>query len=321
MAEPKPLVLDVDGTFLRTDMLFECFWAGLGKDPIKVLRTSLTHFTHPEVLKRELGEIADLRVDLLPVNDDVVALAKAAQDDGREVILASASDTPLVQALAETHDLSPRFFASTPDKNLKGAAKAEALVDAFGEQGFDYAGNEPVDRAIWDHAEGAVIVGELPEQSKELSTAGKTVTQVAGGWRKRDLLRALRPHQWVKNVLLLVPLISAHAFDLISLLTVIMGIAAFSAAASSIYIVNDLLDLEADRLHATKYKRPFASGKVPIQVGMLTFLVLSCVALGIGLLMGWGFVAVVAIYMTLSLAYSLRLKRLRWVDIATLASL
>ena len=321
MAEPKPLVLDVDGTFLRTDMLFECFWAGLGKDPIAVLRASLRHFTRPEVLKRQLGEIADLRVDLLPVNDAVVALAKTTQEAGREVILASASDTPLVQALAEQHDLSPRIFASTPEKNLKGAAKAEALVEAFGENGFDYAGNEAVDRAVWDHAAGAVIVGDLPVQSKELATAGKTVTEVTGGWHKRDLLRALRPHQWVKNALLLVPLISAHSFDVITLLTVILGIAAFSAAASSIYIVNDLLDLEADRLHATKHTRPFASGTVPIQIGMLAFLVLSTIALGVGFLINWGFFAVVAIYMTLSLAYSLRLKRLRWVDIATLASL
>ncbi|MCG6904109.1 MAG: UbiA family prenyltransferase [Rhodobacter sp.] len=321
MADTRPLVLDVDGTFLRTDMLFECFWAGLGKDPFATLRACAAHFRQRQVLKAELARIADLRTDLLPVNGDVAALALDAAKAGREVILASASDTPLVAALAEQHGLSPRIFASTAAVNLKGAAKADALVSAFGESGFDYAGNEPVDRAIWDHAAGAVIVGDLPRAAGALTEQGKAVTQLPGGWAFRDLIRALRPHQWVKNVLLLVPLVASHAVGLAPLAMILLGIVAFSAAASSIYIVNDLLDLEADRLHATKHRRPFASGAVPIKIGMAAFGVMALIALAISLMIGWGFLAVIAVYMTLSLAYSLRLKRMRWVDIATLAAL
>lgn len=321
MADARPLVLDVDGTFLRTDMLFECFWAGLGRDPVGVLRACAKHFTRRQVLKRELADIAELRTDLLPLNPDVAMLADQARAEGREVILASASDTQLVQGLAHHYGLSPRVFASTTDINLKGTAKAEALVATFGEGGFDYAGNEHVDRAIWDHADGAVIVGDLPKDASDLAGQGRDVMQLPGGWQFRDLMRALRPHQWVKNALLLVPLIASHEFTLDAALMVLLGIVAFSAAASSIYIVNDLLDLEADRLHATKHRRPFASGEVPIRVGMAAFAVLALIALTLGLLIGWGFLAVVAVYMTLSLAYSLRLKRMRWVDIATLASL
>jgi len=321
MADTKPLVLDVDGTFLRTDMLFECFWAGMGKDPLATLRVCATHLGQRQVLKHELAQIAQLRTDLLPVNKEVEALAATARAEGREVILASASDGELVQSLARDHDLSDRVFASDPGVNLKGDAKAAALVEAFGERGFDYGGNEAVDRAIWDRADGVVIVGDLPAQAQELSASGREVTEVPGGWRRRDLLRALRPHQWVKNALLLVPLIASHSFDAASVLMVMLGIIAFSAAASSIYIVNDLLDLEADRLHATKHRRPFASGAVPIRLGMVTFFVLAAIAAGAGAVIGWPFLLVVLIYMTLSLAYSLRLKRLRWVDIATLAAL
>ena len=321
MSETKPLVLDVDGTFLRTDMLFECFWAGMGKDPLAVIQTSIRYLGQRQVLKQKLAEIADLRTDLLPVNSAVVELAKVAKAEGRDVVLASASDTSLVESLSKDHELSETVFASTSAVNLKGAAKAGALVDAYGEGGFDYAGNESVDRAIWDHASGAVIVGNLPDDAKALEAAGKTVTQVEGGWTYADLMRALRPHQWVKNVLLFVPLIAAHSFGLGAWLWVLLGIAAFSAAASSIYIINDLLDLEADRLHATKFKRPFASGAVPIKVGMAAFVALSLFALGVGAIIGIQFMCVVAFYMALSLAYSLRLKRLRWVDIATLASL
>jgi 4-hydroxybenzoate polyprenyltransferase len=102
---------------------------------------------------------------------------------------------------------------------------------------------------------------------------------------------------------------------------VILGMAAFSAAASCIYLVNDLLDLEADRLHPKKCKRPFAAGTATIKAGMLTCLALGAIAVGIGALLGPAFLGVVVLYMLLSLAYSLKLKRLRWIDIATLASL
>lgn len=319
--DKTPLVLDVDGTFLRTDMLYECFWAGLGKAPIETIKAAATHLGDRAQLKHELAEIAQLRTDLLPVLPEVKALAEAAKAEGREVILASASDQSLVEKLAADHDLSPRVFASTPGRNLKGAAKAEALVEAFGEGGFDYAGNEAVDAAIWSRAREAIVVGPNPAEVSALRSAGTPVSELPGGWAPRDLVRALRPHQWVKNILLFVPMIASHHFDWPTVFMVLLGIAAFSAAASSIYIVNDLLDLAADRLHATKHRRPFASGKVPIRIGMAAFGVLALLAIGIGASISLPFLGVIVLYMTLSLAYSLRLKRLRWVDIATLASL
>jgi len=245
----------------------------------------------------------------------------AARQAGREVRFATAADSTLVAQLAADHGVSDRIFASAQRRNLRGTAKADALVAAYGEGGFDYAGNEDIDRAIWDKARGAIIVSDVPKAKAELAAAGKPVTELEGDWRKRDLLRAIRLHQWVKNILLFVPMIAAHHVDLATILWVLLGIAAFSAAASSIYIINDLLDLAADRLHATKHKRPFASGRVPIKVGMIAFAVLSTLAIGIGLAISPAFLAVIIVYMTLSLAYSLILKRLRWVDIATLAAL
>ncbi|WP_245744668.1 UbiA family prenyltransferase [Aliiroseovarius sediminilitoris] len=316
----KPFVLDVDGTFLRTDILFECFWAGLGRDPIRTLKTSLAHFRDPARLKAELARIAALRTDLLPVKADVLEVARAAQAEGREVVLASASDHSVVAQLAAQHGLSEHVFASDGRTNLKGVRKAEVLVQAYGEGGFHYAGNAPVDRAVWDHADAALVVGD-PRSAKALEAQGKPVTQIDGGWRMKDVLKSFRPHQWVKNVLLFVPMIAGHAFDLNTFILAILGVISFSAAASSIYLVNDLLDLEADRLHVKKCKRPFASGAVPIQVGMVSFFVLAAIALGIAAYLGGAFFGVVSFYMALSLAYSLKLKRMRWVDIAVLASL
>ncbi|MCK4713424.1 MAG: UbiA family prenyltransferase, partial [Marinosulfonomonas sp.] len=321
MTDNKPLILDVDGTFLKTDMLLEIFWAGLGQNPLATLKVAFAHFRNPARLKQALVEVAELRTDLLPVNADMKTLADETAGLGREVVLASASHETLVARLAQDHGLSTRVFASDGDTNLKGAAKAKALVAAYGEAGFHYAGNDKVDRAIWDHADGALIVGSHAGIARDLAAAGKQVAEYSGGWRKRDLLHALRPHQWVKNVLLLLPMIAAHDFALPTLMLLLLGMAAFSAAASSIYIVNDLLDLEADRLHPKKCNRPFAAGKVPIGVGMVASIGLGIFALSMGAYLGGAFLLVVIIYMALSLAYSLRLKRMRWVDIATLASL
>ncbi|MBU2982969.1 UbiA family prenyltransferase [Lentibacter algarum] len=141
------------------------------------------------------------------------------------------------------------------------------------------------------------------------------------GWQVKSLLKAIRPHQWVKNILLLLPLLAAHRFDGGSLMMALLGMVAFSAAASSIYVVNDLLDLEADRLHPKKCKRPFACGTVPLSVGMLTGLLLVCIALGVGAYLGPKFLAVTVLYVFVSVAYSMRLKRMRWVDIFMLGSL
>ena len=320
MGETRPLVLDVDGTFLKTDMLLECFWAGLGRDPLATLRASVTLIGDRAALKAQLARIAALRTDLLPVNGGVMAEVEAARAAGREVILASASDESLVKSLAADHGLSERVFGSDGTTNLKGAAKAKSLVAAFGDGGFDYGGNEAADRKIWAKAAGALVVND-PASARLLEGQGKPVTRIEGGWRWGSLAKAFRPHQWVKNLLLFVPLLAGHAFHAWPWIVTLLGALAFSLGASAIYVVNDLLDLEADRLHATKRRRPFACGQVPILIGMAAGAGAGLAALVIAALIGWGFFAVLAFYMTLSLAYSLQLKRMRWIDIATLAAL
>lgn len=321
MSDAKPLVLDVDGTFLKTDMLLESFWHALGHDPIKALRICLFNFRDRARLKHELAAIADIRTDLLPVNPEIADLAKNSASQGRSVVFASGSDHKLVAQLAKDYGIEGRVFASDGELNMTGNKKASALVKAYGKGGFDYAGDGVVDVPVWQAAENAIIVGHHPAIAARLAKSGSNVEEFGGGWRARDLLKAFRPHQWVKNVLLFLPLIAAHQFIPAGFLIVLAAIIAYSAAASSIYIVNDLLDLEADRLHPTKKNRPFASGKVPILIGMLASFCLGLFALGLAASISWPMLGIVALYMVLSLAYSLKLKRMRWVDIATLAGL
>ena len=317
----RPLVLDIDGTLLRTDMLFENLWAGLGRDAWGTIRAVLTHLRDRAALKHALAWQAAPDTEMMPVNEEVLALAKAAQAAGREVILASASNDILVENLARTHGLEGAHMSSDAVVNLKGGAKADALVERYGRGGFDYAGDSHADRAVWEAAATCILVGRPREEAAELRAEGHEVIEIAAPSQRTALIRALRPHQWVKNVLLLLPLIAAHTAAWAPVLQVALGIAAFSAAASCIYIVNDLLDLDADRRHATKRSRPFAAGTLSIPVGMAACFALGGFALGTGLILGAAFALTLAVYMSLSLAYSLRLKRMRWVDVAVLATL
>ncbi|GGA14214.1 UbiA family prenyltransferase [Neptunicoccus cionae] len=321
MTNKRPLAVDIDGTFLKTDMLFEGFWLALGKQPLKTIKTVFSHFNDRARLKREITELADVNVELLPVNPDIQAYMEEARAEGREVIFASASDTTLVQRLADYHGVEGDHIGSDGAVNLKGEAKAAALNARFGEGQYAYAGDQKLDSKVWRSAGEAIVVGRHPSVVRQLKADGVEVVQVKKSWSRRSLAMGLRPHQWVKNALLFLPLIAAHSVDPLSIMRVILAIAAFSAAASSIYIVNDLLDLEADRQHPKKQFRPLASGNARIPDAMLMSFALGVFALGVGYIIGWALLGVIALYMLLSLSYSLKLKKMRWVDIATLAAL
>lgn len=321
MTDKLPLVVDIDGTFLKTDMLFEGFWLAMGKHPLETVKTAFAHVGNRARLKEEITRLAEINVELLPVNPDIAEYMENAKADGREVIFASASNQVLVERLAEYHGIEGAHMGSDDTVNLSGKRKAQALNDRYGEGKYAYAGDQKLDLDVWRSAGEAIVVGHHPRQVKQLQDEGIGVVQLKKTWSRRSAAKGLRPHQWIKNVLLFLPLIAAHNLDPIALVRVVLAMAAFSAAASSIYVVNDLLDLEADRLHPKKKFRPLASGNVRIPDAMLMSIALGLFALGVGFLLSWEVMAVVVLYMTVSLAYSLKLKKMRWVDIATLATL
>ena len=320
-AKDIALVVDVDGTLLRTDMLYESFWQALGNSPIQCLKVFLQGFSGKAALKRQLAALSGLDVTLLPLNSAVLDLCKQAQDQGRELVLASGSDEQLVGALAKHLAIFNDHLGSDGIGNLTGKRKAAALVERFGIGGFDYVGDSAVDLPVWKSARHAFAVGISPATRIALAQEGIKAKEIGRRWRLRDLLQGLRVHQWIKNFLLFLPLIAAHRTDIDGILAVFLGVIAFSAAASSIYVVNDLLDLRADRLHEKKYARAFASGKVPIRIAMAASGLLGMLSLALSAALSWSLFGIIAIYMGLSLAYSLVLKRLRWVDVTVLAAL
>ncbi len=316
-----PLVLDIDGTLLRTDLLFETFWAALGHNIAATLWVLISCWHSPARLKRRLLEIARPDIDLLPVRDGVVDLAREALAQGRPVHLASAADQSLVDAIARRFDLPGPHFGSDARVNLKGATKAQLLVREFGAQGYEYVGDSTADLMVWQTAASGVAVnvkGRLATRLAGLDTPVRTMTD------KHDpkaLLKELRPHQWIKNLLLFLPVLAAHDLRPGTVIPVMVAIVAFSIGASAIYIVNDLLDLAADRGHPEKRNRPVASGALPIPAAMLASAKLAVVALVLAYLVSPGVAALTLTYMVGSLSYSLWFKKRRWIDVLALAGL
>ena len=298
MSDPqKPLIIRAEGAFLRSELKLEQIWHTLGHAPNAALKAIVSGETDG------LHKIRPLRGDLLPVSAALKGIAEDAKEQGHTVALASDQTHPVLRDVALEHGMT-------------------LGVEVEGPKSFHYAGGiDEQDRAAWEDADNIVVVGASPEIVDGLTATGHSVTPINHSWRVADLIRALRPHQYVKNILLLLPIIAAHRFDWEALFPVLIGILAFCAAASCIYIVNDLLDLQADRLHPKKKYRPFASGAVPLRVGQRTCIGLGLFALVVASLLNPIFLGVVALYMVLSLAYSLKLKRMRWIDIATLAGL
>ncbi len=255
------------------------------------------------------------------LNPAVLNEITAAKDAGREVWLASAADEGVVAPLAE-RVAAAGCFASDGRTNLAGRAKATVLVERFGEGGFDYIGNERRDLAVWKRARRAIGVGLSAGLAREVRALDNDARFLPGlGGHPRDCLRALRPHQWVKNLLVFAPLIAAHETQA-GLYLVATGVfGALSACASGTYLLNDLLDLPHDRRHTSKRHRPLAAGKAPL---------LPMMALSAGLVTGgltlafWLSVTAglyVLLYLVVTFAYSLVLKRQTFVDVITLAVL
>lgn len=316
-----PLVVDLDGTLIRSDLLFESFLSLLGTSPLKAIGAACQLRQGKAALKCRIADDAVVEIETLPFNEEVLSFLKAERAGGRRIYIASASDVRYAQALADHLDLFDGVFGSQDGTNLAGEAKARRLCEAFGEGGFDYIGDAPVDEAVWRRARNVYIANARPRHLAEVRKWAPHA--VALGERRtpvKDYVRAVRAHQWLKNILVFVPAIAAHQiWD--SLGATILAFISFSLCASSVYILNDLLDLRNDRAHSKKKNRPFAAGRIPIIHGALLFPLLLLGAFVLALFLPFKFMTVLAGYYVLTCAYSFFLKKKMLVDVITLACL
>lgn len=319
-ASNAPLCVDLDGTLVNTNTLHEMFLALLGN-----LRTLLSIpywlFLGKARLKHELARRAKLDAALLPYNEDLLDYLLKQKGAGRRLILCTAADQRIAHDVNAYLGVFDEVLASENGRNLRGAEKARALVDRFGSGNFSYAGNDYVDLPVWREAKSAILVNTPPAIAKTL--AGSIPVELRIERSRRLLsawLKALRPHQWVKNLLVFVPIVTANATGRLGdWLSAVFLFTAFCAVASSIYLFNDLTDLAADRQHRKKKTRPFACGALPVWIGVASIPIL--LAGGLVAAAMSGALLAVALYAAISIAYSLWLKEFALVDLFALATL
>lgn len=275
------------------------------------------------MLKQRLALRTDFDPKSLPYNGELLDWLKQQKSEGRKLILCTASDRSIAVSIAEYLEIFDEVIASDGSVNLAGQYKAEALSERFGHAGFDYAGNSRADLPVWQCARRAVVVNApagLAERAAACCEVERVFPAAAVGFKAwRHMLRA---HQWLKNLLLFVPLFAAHQFtDPATWLPLLLAFFAFNLCASSVYIANDLLDLESDRQHPRKCERPFASGLLPAWIGVLLAPILLLASMIVAWHVAGSFLAWLACYFVLTCAYSWSLKRLMLVDCLTLAVL
>ena len=319
-----PLCIDLDDSLLLTDTLWESFLRLIAKNFFYIFLLPIWLLSGKAVMKRRISERVTLAYNTLPLNTPLVDYITEQKKSGRKIVLITAADQKIANGVAEHLDLFDTVLASDGEQNLSGKRKAKALNELFGEKGYVYAANAAIDIAVWKHAAAAIVVNAsegLSAKIKSMFSVETDIPTITKDSLFRRIIRATRPHQWVKNLLLFVPLILSHQLSPELIVTNILAFIAFCCTASAIYIVNDLFDLEADRLHDTKKERPFASGSVSIQAGCWLALILLSIALLVALTINLSFIVAIIAYIFLTSLYTLRLKRMVLIDVLTLTSL
>ncbi len=275
-------------------------------------------------LKHKLAKKVSIDYGCLPYNQKLITYIKEEKRKGREMVLVTASDKIIAEGIAAQLGLFDEVLASTDGLNLKGKKKAAALVERYADKEFDYIGNETVDLAVWRHAATAISVNHSRALRRLLSEFDK-VDYIETDTRKsffRSSIRALRPHQWAKNILVFVPLLLAHSyFDESRVLSTLLAFTSFCLCASAVYIFNDLMDLDADRRHPVKKNRPFAAGDLSILSGLVLSVLLLVLSAFLAFNISLGYTLVFAVYFLTTTAYSLGLKSVALLDVFILAGL
>lgn len=317
------LCVDVDGTLLKTDLLLESFLQLIRQKPWLLPAVPFWLVKGKAYLKRQLAVHVSMDSMSWCMHTELLQFLKTESDKGRYVVLCSASDYSLVEQVAGQLSFPVGIMASDGIINLKGESKARALIDRFGLRGFDYVGNAKVDLPVWRHARHALVVGNSKSVVAAAQKQGNVATVFPGtrhAWAAA--FKAIRVYQWVKNVLIFVPLLTSHhLLDPDLVLRGVIAFVAMSLCASAVYVMNDLTDLNSDRRHPTKQSRPFASGTLPISFGLVLAPVLLLSGITVSLALPETATVLLMSYVVISIIYTHWLKGKLLADVIVLAVL
>lgn len=323
LLDTAPICVDLDGTLVNTDTLIESLFALLKHRPIAILLLPVWLLRGKAYLKARVAEFGEIDAQLLPFNEQLLNYLRSQKALGRTLVLATAANERIARRVADTLGLFDQVIASNDSINLSGDAKCKELILRYGERGFDYAGNDRVDVQVWKHARHAIVVNPasgIEDSARSVCTVIETLPRQ--GHRLGNYLKCLRVHQWAKNALLFIPLLTSHHLgDVPMVVAALAAFAAFSLCSSSVYILNDLLDLPSDRRHRSKRHRSLASGTVSIKAAMLLVPFLLMAGFGIAAYVNLNFVLLLATYYIATLCYSFQFKSVVVLDVLVLAAL
>lgn len=312
----KVIAVDLDDTLVKTDMLYESFLHAIKRNPLVIFLVFVWILKGKAYLKQRLASSFSFDPSILPFNTEILSWLKSEKESGARLYLVSASDERIVRAVAESQGIFDGFYGTTAERgNLSGVRKAELLNKEFGEKKYVYVGNDSVDVPIFKQTESAAAVGTEKAIGKLKGQCELSKTFVLEKNKFRSIMKMARIHQWVKNLLIFVPIIPArHFFNISDWLTLVIAFFSFSLTASFVYILNDLMDLGNDRRNETKKHRPLASGKVSIKLGLVCLPLFLLAGIALGAVVSAGFLGCLAIYFVVTTLYSFRLKKIAVVD-------
>lgn len=314
-----PLCVDLDGTLLRSDSLIEMAIAFLHRHPTQILGLIAAFFQGRSQLKAFLAERVELKISSLPWREDLLTYLKTERHKGRPLYLVTGANEKFAQAVAQELQLFDGVIGSTASENLIGEVKAKRLIERFGQRHFEYIGDSKTDLPVWQEAKACGVVGSSTF-CRSVSSHFSVSQSFVSTSPFRNLLPLVRAHQWTKNALLFLPALLAFRFgDLSVIMKSALAAFSFSCIASSVYILNDLLDLASDREHPEKRKRPLAAGTVSIPFAIGTALVLQLLSGVSGAFLGSAFVSLIALYFAINVVYSVWAKQLLFFDVGVLS--
>jgi len=323
MSSSKVIAVDMDGTLMLTDTLHESVIALIRNNPLFIFVIPFWLVKGITFLKLKVAQNIELDVKNLPYNVPLIDWLKKEKANGKKIVLCTAANERIAHAVSKHLLLFDDIISSNANTNLIGVNKRKALQDRFGYKGFDYAGNSIADMEVWASSSKAIVVNAssaVQTKASKMTTVSQTFPSAS--IEPSDWISALRVYQWIKNLLLFIPLLASHQIgNFQSLSMLVLAFISFSLCASSVYILNDLLDLESDRQHPRKKYRPFSSAKISILLGLAIVPFLIIASFILGLMIGQEFLIVLTIYFILTGAYSLILKRIVLIDCLTLAIL
>jgi 4-hydroxybenzoate polyprenyltransferase/phosphoserine phosphatase len=323
VASSRPLCVDLDGTLVKSDTLVDSLLLLVRTHPLRALCAPLWLKGGKAALKARVCEQVQLDVAHLPYNRKLLEYLEEQHGEGRKLYLTTGADTSLAHRIAEHLGIFEEVLASDGTTNLTGNHKLESLKRRFPHEGFDYIGNASPDVPLLQQAGEAMVANPSLSLRAMLKSRKINVSREFddGISPLKVFLKTIRLHQWAKNILIFVPLLLAHALKLPLIFNALVAFLCFSLCASATYIVNDLLDIEADRRHPKKRYRPFAAGNLPVAAGVGIIVLFLALAFTGALFLPRAFLVWLLLYLVTTLSYSLYLKRVVLIDVILLSGL